>query len=265
MNGIPISGPFQGRAPSKGFAPNHPWDRNFFLVMVALAWFGILRGFGGDIADHVAKHKPAYPIIVHYHAVVFVSWLVLFTVQILLIRTKRLSVHRKLGFALVWLAGVMVVIGPATALTMQRRTMADADADPAFLSIQFTDILAFVGLTTAAILFRKAPSAHKRLILLGTLYITDAGFARWLADSWIHLLGFGYWQFWIALYFASNLLVVLVGIYDLVTRHRLHPAYITGVAWIFAVQMLSLSLYFSPAWHALAKRMIAAWPWGSLA
>jgi hypothetical protein len=139
--------------------------------------------------------------------------------------------------------------------------MADADADPSFLSIQFTDILAFVGLTSAAILLRKKPAAHKRLILLGTLYITDAGFARWLTDSWIHLLGFGYWQFWIALYFASNLLVVLVGIYDLVTRHRLHPVYVIGVAWIFAVQMLSMSLYFSPAWHTFAKRIIAAWPW----
>jgi hypothetical protein len=260
MNGIPVSGSLPGRAPIRNFAPNHPWDRNFFLVMVALAWFGILRGFGGDIADHLAKHKPAYPIIVHFHAVVFVSWLALFTVQIFLIRMKRLSVHKQLGFALVWLAGVMAIIGPATALTMQHHEMADPSADPAFLSVQFTDILAFVGLTTAAILLRKVPASHKRLILLGTLYITDAGFARWLADSWIHVLGFGFWQFWIALYFASNFLVVLVGIYDLVTRRRLLPAYLIGVAGIFAVQMLSLSLYFSPAWQGCAKRMIAAWP-----
>jgi hypothetical protein len=46
-----------------------------------------------------------------------------------------------------------------------------------------------------------------------------------------------------------------------VTRQRLHPAYLIGVAWIFANEMLALSLYFSPAWLGYAKRIIAAWPW----
>jgi hypothetical protein len=36
---------------------------------------------------------------------------------------------------------------------------------------------------------------------------------------------------------------------------------VSGIAWIFAVQMLALSLFFSPAWTADAKRIIAAWPW----
>ena len=56
---IPMSASPAKSAPSRGFAPNHPWDRNFFLVMVALAWLGILRGFGGDIAEHVLKVSEA--------------------------------------------------------------------------------------------------------------------------------------------------------------------------------------------------------------
>jgi len=249
-------------SPARNFAPNHPWDRNFYLVMVALAWLGILRGFGGDIVDHVQNHRTAYPLIVHVHAAVFVFWLVLFTVQVLLIRSKKLSVHKSLGFWLMGLAAIMAILGPATALTVQHHSMADPKADPGFLSIQFTDILAFVGLTGAAILLRKAPATHKRLILLGTLYITDAGYARWLADSLLQTLGgFSYWHFWVALYLAPNVLVLLVGIYDLATRRRLHPAYLAGVAWIFANQMLALSLYFSASWTACAKRIIAAWPW----
>jgi hypothetical protein len=237
---MPLASPPQERTRAQSFALHHPWDRNFYLFMVALAWLGILRGFGAEVVTHVAQHKPAFALIVHFHAVVFIGWLVMFTVQIFLVRTKRLSAHKQLGFALIWLAGLMAILGPATALTVQHRAMADPHADPGFLSVQFTDILAFVGLTTAAVLLRRTPAAHKRLILLGTLYITDAGFARWLADSWIHLLGFGFWPFWIALYFGSNLLVVLAGIYDLVTRRRLHPAYLLGVAWIFSNQMLAL-------------------------
>jgi hypothetical protein len=250
-----------GRAPTTNFRPSHPWDRNFYLLLAALAWVGILRGFGAEVIAHVTKHKPAFALIVHFHAVVFVGWLVLFTVQILLIRQRRISIHKQLGFALVWLAGLMMILGPATALTVQHRAIGDPNADPAFLSVQFTDILGFVGLTTAGILLRQTPAAHKRLILLGTLYITDAGFARWLADSWIHLLGFGFWPFWIALYSGSNFLVVLVGVYDLITRRRLHRAYIFGIVWIFANQMLAMTLYFSPYWLGYAKRLIAAWPW----
>jgi hypothetical protein len=248
-------------APAKGFAPNHPWDRNFYLLMAAMAWLGIGEGFGREIVVHIQKHKAAFAPIVHVHAVAFVLWLVLFTVQILLIRTKKLAVHKQLGLWLAGLAGLMVILGPATALTVQHQSMADPNADPGFLSVQFTDILAFASLTTAALLLRKKPVAHKRLMLLGTLYITDAGYARWLGDAIEHRLGDSYWATWASLYVAPYVLVLLAGAYDLMTRRRLHPAYVSGAVWIFAVQMLALTLYFSPAWTADAKRIIAAWPW----
>ncbi|HEX3730071.1 MAG TPA: hypothetical protein VHV47_09720 [Opitutaceae bacterium] len=248
-------------ASSRDFRPSHPWDRNFFLVMVGLAWVGIVRGFGGDIANHLAKHQEPYPIIVHFHAVVFVAWLVLFTVQILLVRFKKLSVHRQLGMAMVGLAAVMVVIGPSTALTVQHRGMNQPGADPAFLAIQFTDILAFAGLVAAAIWLRKAPSAHKRLILLATLYITDAGFARWLAGGLIHHFGGGFWGLWIAFYLGPNVLILLAGAYDLMTRRRLHLAYVAGLGWVLACQMTALILYGSPSWLACSEKLIALWPW----
>jgi hypothetical protein len=249
-----------GCADARAFAPSHSWDRNFFLAMVGLACVGIIRGFGGDIAQHLAAHRPAYPLIVHFHAVAFVSWLALFTVQVLLVRLKRLPVHRKLGMAMVWLALVMVVLGPSAALTVQHRGMNDPDADPAFLSIQFTDILAFAGLAAAGIALRKAPSAHKRLMLLSTLHITDAGFARWLADGFHHLLGDSFWALWVQLYFGPSLLILGVGAYDLVTRRRLDAAYVIGTAWAFANQMLALILYGAPFWLACSKKIIAIWP-----
>jgi hypothetical protein len=249
---------------AQGFAPHHPWDRNFYLVMVALAWLGILRGFGGEIAGRIRTHPPAYPIIVHFHAVIFVGWLVLFTVQVLLIRSKKLSTHKKLGFGLVYLAGLMAVIGPATALTVQHRSIGRPDADFAFLSVQLIDILAFVGLTGAGLLLRKSPASHKRLILLGTIYTTGAGYARWLADGILAHLGMSYWHFWLALYLGPVVLALLAGLYDLVTRKKLHPSWILGAAYMFACEMLAVFLYFSPAWGECAKRMITAWPWGGI-
>src|SRR5207245_2336916 len=70
---------------AEDFAPQHRWDRNVFLLLVGLIWFGVLMGFGGDIARHVRAHEPPYPLIVHFHAFVMVSWLVLLTAQVLLI------------------------------------------------------------------------------------------------------------------------------------------------------------------------------------
>jgi hypothetical protein len=166
-----------------------------------------------------------------------------------------------LGFAMVGLIGLMAIIGPATALTMQHRAIGDPKADPAFLSIQFTDIVAFLGLTLSAIWLRKSTAVHKRLILLGTLYITDAGFARWLADRILGGLGMSYWHFWIALYVGPVVLFFLAGTYDLLTRRKLHPAFLAGAAYAFALQMLAISLYFSPGWLGLSKRVIATWPW----
>lgn len=242
------------------FAPNHRWDRNAFLGFVGLAWLGILFGFGGDIAAHVSKHDAAYPLIVHVHAAVFTGWLVLFTVQVLLIRWRRLDLHRQLGMAMVGVAAAMVFLGPATALHTQHLRAGQPGADPAFLSVQFTDILAFVGFVTTGILWRKSPATHKRLMLLGTLYITDAGFARWLADPLIARFGTGFTGMWIGLYSAVFGVMLLLGAYDLVTRRRLHPAYVAGLAWTLACQCLALALYGSPWWLDSAKGIIAhAW------
>jgi hypothetical protein len=228
----------------KPFAPTHPWDRNFFLVMAAFAWLGIGVGFGREIATHLTSHEPAYPLIIHFHSAIFLGWLVLFTVQILLIRFKRLAVHKRLGMGMAGLALAMVITGPITALTMQHDTVNRPDGESAFLIVQLTNILTFAGLVTAGILLRQAPAAHKRLMLLGTLLITAPGFLRWLGDPISNWLGNGYWATWIAFYFAPNVLVLGAAAYDLVTRRRVHPAIVTGVAWAFANQMTAVSLFF---------------------
>jgi hypothetical protein len=238
------------------FAPFHRWDRNFLLAVVVLIWFGILNGFVPEILQHIAKNKPPYPVIIHIHAVAFVGWLVLLTVQVLLIRRSRHDLHRRLGFAAMGLAAAMVVVGPATAIYMQRYHWGTPESDPAFLAIQLTDILAFAGLASAAFALRADSSAHKRLILRATLYISDAGFARFLGDGMHALLGDGILPFMGEAYFANDLIMLAIGAYDLVTRKRLHPAYVWGLIWVFANQLTASLLYHSPAWKTVALKLI---------
>jgi hypothetical protein len=246
-------------APSKQpapFAPYNKWDRNFFLLYVALIWLGIIMGFGPEIVDHIRKHEPAFPLIVHFHAVAFVGWLVLLTVQVLLIRRSRHDLHRKLGIAMMGLAAIMVVLGPATAIVVQRAQFGTPDSDPAFFAIQFFDIVAFAGLVIAAFLQRSNSPAHKRLMLLATLNISDAGFARWLGGPLHGVFGDSLWPYMPNFYLANDLLILGLGAYDLITRRRLHPAYIAGALWIGAIQLIIGYLYTAPWWKVFTTHLI---------
>jgi hypothetical protein len=238
------------------FRPFHKWDRNFFAVLVALIWLGIVTGFGSDMIHHIRSGERAYPLIVHFHAAAFVGWLVLLTVQVALVRGGRADIHRKLGLSGMALAGAMVVLGPATAILVQRADFGTSLSDPAFFAIQFTDILAFAGLVTTAFLLRKDPTAHKRLMLLATLYISDAGFARFLGDGIAGVLGPGVPGLFVALYGANDLLILGLGGYDLVTRRRLHPVYLPALAFIFANQLAADLLYHLPQWKPVAMALI---------
>jgi hypothetical protein len=239
------------------FAPYHRWDRNFFLLYVALIWFGIAMGFVPQIAQHMRTPTARYPLIVHIHAAAFVGWLILLTAQVLLVRGRRLDLHRKLGVLGAGLAVFMCIIGPATALFMQRQEFGTPGDSPAFLAIQFTDILAFAGLIAPALLWRRNPTVHKRLVMLATLYITDAGFSRWLGDLVGNsLAAHPFVSEMASLYLCPDLLVAGLGVYDLTTRQRLHPAYIAGAAWIVSMQLTGTSLLLSNAWKPIALSLI---------
>lgn len=239
-----------------GFPARPQDDRNAFLVLTLLIWAAVLSGFGTDSVSHVMKHGLDYPWIVHVHAVAFVMWLVVFTAQVALIRSQRLDLHKRLGVAAVGLAVLMLVIGPATALSVHKASYLAHGETPEFLGVQFTDIAAFAGLTGAGLLSRGTPSAHKRLVMLGLIYISDAGFSRFLnplamspfGDAPLAQLG--------TLYLGNDLLMLGLGAYDLVTRRRLHPAYVGGVVYSLAMQATGVFLVLSPAWKALTLKLI---------
>jgi hypothetical protein len=233
-------------------------EHDAFLAMTGFIWLGVLAGFGTDIATHLSR---SYPLIVHVHALAMVSWLGLFTTQVLLVRTGKTALHRRLGLIAPWLCAAILVIGPATAIFMDRLDFEASKDSPDFLAVQFSDMLAFGTMTAAALLLRKDRAAHKRLMLLGTLYISDAGFARWIGDAVETLVRGhtghdGYWSFFASAYAANVTLVLLFGALDFAVNRRLHPAYLAGAAWTLAVMFGASGLFFNPTWHTLAMRLI---------
>lgn len=243
------------------FAATHPSDGALFLAYIALIWIGMVLGFGGEIARHIKNNEPPYPVILHVHSAVFVTWLIAFTAQILLIRTGKPVSHHRLGIAMTFGVGALAIVGPWTAYTVQNLNFGTPRSDPAFFSVQLGDVIGFVGLSIAAIILRKQATAHKRLMLLAILQLSTAGFSRWLGNSIGSAYPFGYWgqSFWatfLILHLTNDMLALGIGLHDLRTRGRLHPAYVAGLAWSFGWQVLHVSLYLTPAWLPVAKWLL---------
>jgi hypothetical protein len=110
---------------------------------------------------------------------------------------------------------------------------------------------------SAAIALRAHAAAHKRLILLATLCLVDAGFVRiWGRRAVYAELGGGFVAFMVSVYAGNLVLIAGIGVYDLITRRRLHPAYVAGGAWVVGLLSLAGVLYVSPWWTLVALRII---------
>src|SRR5258707_3706036 len=96
----------------------------FYLAMsvciAAAAFIGFSRAFYLRPYFRTGSLTP----LVHVHAFVFTGWIVLLIAQSVLIRTRRVAIHRRLGVAGVFLATFMIILGFEVAVTAARRDFA---------------------------------------------------------------------------------------------------------------------------------------------
>jgi hypothetical protein len=127
---------------------------------------------------------PLPSLLVHIHAVVFLSWVALFAAQISLVATRRVNLHRRTGVFGFVLAVLMVPLGLLTASARLARQLVhpgqDSMADVLDLyAVSVFGMLMFSVYVCFAYRNRVRPAVHKRLILFATLCLLDAGFDRW--------------------------------------------------------------------------------------
>lgn len=134
-------------------------DRKFYTGMAIVMLFTALVGFSrtyflGLISGHATTITGRVPnTTVHMHALLFMSWLVLFIVQTSLVATHRVKVHRKLGYFGVVLAAAMIVVGGRTAVEAARLGAVPPGANPwNFTAIPFGDIATFAIFFIGAVL-----------------------------------------------------------------------------------------------------------------
>jgi hypothetical protein len=232
-------------------------DRKIYIVWMGVVWAAILAGFGVDLVRYFGE-TPAPPLILHFHAAVYVSWLVLASTQIFLVEAGNVRLHKSLGWWTVAVSAAMVPLGLVAALVDQARQVGHPDYAPQFLALEFEEMFAFSTCMIAGVLLRKNPAAHKRWMILSAVSISDAGFARlWITVLKIALPGpFGWW---LQYYWGIALLLIAMIGWDLWRRRRVHPAVIAGAALLWTGQIVTAALFFTPAWKTAMIGLVKAW------
>ncbi len=231
---------------------NRGLERAFFGGMAILLCVVVIVGFAPTYFAAGMLRAPLPSPILHVHGAAFTLWMVLFLVQAALISAKRVQWHRSLGTIAFCLPPVMIVLGMWAALDALHRKVSIGPLDPAVsLSIPLLGIAWFTVLIWAAWSTRRRPDAHKRLVLLATIALTDAALGRFpwsrvgMAPAGGAVTGLG-------------ILVLLVVLYDLFALHRIHRSTMWAAPITFAVGALAVPIGMTPAWHAMARFLDSA-------
>ena len=226
-----------------------PLDKYFYLVMGLLTAATVVAGFSQTVEASLFHPAVPRPAILWFHGAAFSAWVLFYIFQSALVRTHNVKVHRTLGWFGAGLGVSMVVLGVVTSIVMGRFDIhvLHAPGVEDFLIIPFYDMVVFGTLLSLAILWRKKPDLHRRLLFIATAGLLDAAFGR-----------FQY-------LYNTNLFIVcvdsvmLLGVArDLLVDRRIHKVYLYALPCIFAAQILAIYTWRSaaPWWMAIAHSLI---------
>ncbi len=170
--------------------------------------------------------------IIHVHVAIYWLWLALFSAQTVNAALGRMSLHRRLGKALIGYGVLMFVAGLGVTFNRIFKQIHAGDVELARrVNLEpMVDMLVFPVLFSLAVHFRRKPELHKRLMILCATLLMYPAVIRIdvipLKHRWAFLL------VWTA--------PLLVGIAsDWLTKRLIHPIYAAGLVllWVLAQRM----------------------------
>ena len=168
-------------------APPTAWRfRPTFALGLTLAMaFFVFGGFGmHSFVPALRGTFPPAPPIVHLHALIFVSWMILLITQSALVGAGNVRLHRSLGLWGVAHGTAIMIFGLMLQLIATRGAMLkgfEPGTDGLYLGL-----CAFAGFTTMftlAIRNRQRPEIHKRMILFAMLPVLPPGVNRFWSEA----------------------------------------------------------------------------------
>ena len=194
-------------------------ERTFFIAAVLCLGAFVLIGFWHSYFRPGVFTAVLPSLLVHVHGALMVGWIILVLCQVGLIASRKVKWHQRLGTAIAFWAAAIVIIGPPTVVYALRRP--GSGVNGLVLFGDFTMMLAFAILVALALLRRRTPAEHKRLMLLGTAVLMLPALVRWPFDFMQNGPPIGI----IGLYFTVPLALL---VYDLFTLRKVHRATLLG-------------------------------------
>ncbi|MDQ2768605.1 MAG: hypothetical protein M3Y30_15800 [Gemmatimonadota bacterium] len=237
-----------------------PSAHRYYAWAGAAAFTIVFVGFAQTYYLKLLFDTPALPVLLHFHGGLMTSWFLLFFTQTYLVASHRIGLHRQLGVFGAVLAVLMVVVGTTVALRWAARAVHQSHADGPpplmFMGFLLFALLVFAILVCAALLLRRRPDYHKRLMLLSCLSMVGPGLARISFEhasalSFLKNGGPG------GLFGLDLLLLYACVAWDTWRHRRLHPAFVSGGLLLLAEDLPLIWIVLStPTWTRLAMRLV---------
>jgi len=225
-------------------------ERRFYTGMAVALFLAVYVGFARSffLRPLFPGAKAPHEAIFYVHGMLFAAWCVLLVAQAALIGVGRPDLHRRLGACGVVLIVSMPVLGLWGALVAAHRPegFIGVRVPPLqFLVVPVFDVVLFATFAAMAVAKRRDLQSHKRLMLLATVNLTGAAFARWPlvpADSGPFVY-----------YSLAYLFLVALAVWDFRSRGWLHPVTVWGGLAMLVSVPVRLALSGTALWLELAR------------
>jgi hypothetical protein len=216
--------------------------RYFFVSMAILFPILVALGFVPDY-QMMAQENIQLHWFLHVHGLIMTAWLGIFLTQTLLIAKDNLKLHRQLGqigfvFGILVLASLLGIT--VRALIVNNPPEAGGQFD--ILFIQMYLLVLFGIFFTWGMRVRKQAAAHKRLLLLATLIVIQAGIDRIRFLPGLEVAVF-------IRFIYLDILLIPLFVYDWLNLKRIHFITWFGVSVIVVFQACITLSWGSPGWH----------------
>jgi uncharacterized membrane protein YozB (DUF420 family) len=226
--------------------------RLFFVVMASAVIVAVFVGFAPTfyLRGSFVQTRPM-SVLLHVHGIVFSAWVTLFLVQSLLIARGSRRLHQRLGWFGAMIGAVMVIL-VLSASVEQLRRVNGFPPPPLALALSLFDVTAFALLVGTALYMRRRPDWHKRFMLSATILLLGAPMFR----AVIHIIGRADMA---RVSITATLLVDAFFVpciaYDLLTRRRIHPAFVIGFVVAIVDQTVQVWVMSWKPWSDFAFAM----------
>lgn len=225
-------------------------ERRFYLTIIAMMIATVVFGFARSI--FLRPLFPDFPVppepFFYVHGVLYFAWMALMLVQASLIAGRNPGLHMRLGVTAYALVPAMIVMGVIGSLIAARRPggFVGVPVPPLeFLAVVLGDMVMFGLFTGLALLYRRQPQTHKRMIVLAGIVLMDPSIGRWPIDALAQIPDYSLWL-------KLLLFLVPLMVWDVATLKRLHWATLLGAVVLVSEGLARGPIGATPQWLAFA-------------